>query len=49
MHFGTIFRVLGILLMLFSSTMLVPLVVGLVVDDSTVDGFLIAFCITFSE
>ncbi len=47
MHFGTIFRVLGILLMLFSTTMLVPLVVGLVVNDSTVDGFLIAFGITF--
>ncbi|MFV0275564.1 MAG: TrkH family potassium uptake protein [Parahaliea sp.] len=46
MHFSTTFRVLGILLMLFSTTMLVPLAVGLLADDHTVDGFLIALCIT---
>ncbi|TXS93708.1 potassium transporter [Parahaliea maris] len=47
MHFGTTLRVLGILLMLFSTTMLVPLVVGLIADDHTVEGFLVALSITF--
>ncbi|WP_116368474.1 TrkH family potassium uptake protein [Parahaliea mediterranea] len=47
MHLGTTLRVLGILLMLFSSTMLVPLVVGLIADDHTVNGFLVALSITF--
>ncbi|MFV0477015.1 MAG: TrkH family potassium uptake protein [Parahaliea sp.] len=47
MHLSIIFRVLGLLLMLFSTTMLIPLVVGLVADDTTVEGFLVALCITF--
>ncbi|GAB3283489.1 TrkH family potassium uptake protein [Parahaliea aestuarii] len=47
MHIGTTLRVLGILLMLFSSTMLVPLVIGLIADDHTVEGFLVALSITF--
>jgi trk system potassium uptake protein TrkH len=47
MHLGTTFRVLGVLLMLFSSTMLVPLVVGLVTDEPSVEGFIIALGITF--
>jgi trk/ktr system potassium uptake protein len=49
MHLGTTFRVLGILLMLFSTTMLVPLVFGLVADDHSVEGFLIALVITFAS
>lgn len=47
MHFSTTFRVLGILLMLFSSTMLLPLVVALIADDHTVTGFLTALVFTF--
>lgn len=47
MHFSTTLRVLGILLMLFSSTMLLPLVIALVADDHTVTGFLSALSFTF--
>ncbi len=47
MHISVSLRILGILLMLFSSTMLVPLVMALIADDSTADGFLSALAITF--
>jgi trk system potassium uptake protein TrkH len=47
MHLAVSLRILGILLMVFSSSMLIPLVMALVADDSTVDGFLSALAITF--
>lgn len=47
MHFSVTFRILGLLLMLFSSTMLTPLVFALLEGDDTTTGFLSALCITF--
>lgn len=47
MHISVSLRILGILLMLFSSTMLIPLVMALVADDKTASGFLSALGITF--
>lgn len=47
MHFSISFRILGLLLMLFSTTMLAPLVFALIEDDHTITGFLTALCITF--
>ncbi|RLQ22085.1 potassium transporter [Seongchinamella sediminis] len=47
MHISVSLRILGILLMLFSSTMLVPLLTALVTDDDTANGFLYALGITF--
>jgi trk system potassium uptake protein TrkH len=41
-------RILGLLLTLFSSAMLVPLVVAVMAEDETVPGFLAAFSITLS-
>lgn len=47
MHIAVSLRILGILLMVFSSSMLIPLVMALLADDSTVDGFFSALAITF--
>ncbi len=47
MHLPVIFRILGVLLMLFSSAVLVPLVLALLADDNTIAGFVWAGCITF--
>lgn len=47
MHISVSLRILGILLMMFSTTMLVPLVIALVADDSTATGFISALAITF--
>ena len=47
MHLSVSLRILGLLLMLFSSAMLVPLVVAVLQDDSTITGFLSALAITF--
>jgi trk system potassium uptake protein TrkH len=47
MHFSVSFRILGMLLMLFSTTMLVPLAFALVGHEPTIPGFLSAFGITF--
>ena len=47
MHLSISFRILGILLMLFSSAMLVPLIIALLADDNTVSGFLSALSISF--
>ncbi|KAA1190565.1 potassium transporter [Pseudohalioglobus sediminis] len=47
MHISVSLRILGILLMLFSSTMLIPLVTALIAEDNTADGFLSALGITF--
>jgi trk system potassium uptake protein TrkH len=48
MHPYTIRHLLGILLMLFSLTMLVPLAVGLIYGDGALWAFTIAFLLTFS-
>ena len=47
MHLSVSLRILGMLLMLFSSTLLVPLVTALIADDDTANGFLSALGITF--
>ena len=47
MHLTVSLRILGMLLMLFSSAMLLPLVIAVLDDDSTITGFLTAFSITF--
>ncbi len=47
MHLSITLRILGILLMMFSSATVVPLVLALMADDNTVTGFVSAFTITF--
>ena len=47
MHLTVSLRILGLLLTLFSVTMLPPLLVGVLSEDDTVSGFLSAFGITF--
>lgn len=47
MHFTVILRILGILLMVFSLTMVIPLMVGLIYSESASNAFLMAFGITF--
>tara|TARA_R110002110_G_scaffold205066_7_gene417070 strand:- start:204098 stop:205546 length:1449 start_codon:yes stop_codon:yes gene_type:complete len=47
MHLTVSLRILGILLMLFSSAMLIPLAMAVWADDHTIAGFLSALCITF--
>lgn len=47
MQFTVILRILGILLMVFSLTMVIPLAVGLIYEESSSDAFLMAFGITF--
>jgi len=46
MHFSTICRILGILLMVFSLTMLPPILVSLIYDDHQIGAFVNAFLIT---
>jgi trk system potassium uptake protein TrkH len=46
-HLSVSLRILGLLLMLFSSAMLLPLVIAVLDDDSTITGFLSALSITF--
>jgi trk system potassium uptake protein TrkH len=46
MHISVSFRILGILLMLFSTTLLAPLTMALLADDHTAVGFMFAFGIT---
>ena len=46
MHFAVITRVLGMLLMIFSLTMLTPIFVGWMFDEKTASTFLSAFSIT---
>lgn len=48
MHFSIIFRVLGILLMLFSLTLFPPILVSLWFEDQNHSAFWVAFFITFS-
>ena len=47
MHISVSLRILGLLLMLFSSAMIAPLVMALLAEDNTVRGFLSALGITF--
>lgn len=47
MHISVSFRILGILLMLFSTTLLVPLSMAWLADDRTAMGFASALLITF--
>lgn len=47
MHFSIIFRVLGVLLMLFSLTMLIPIIVSIIYEDGTQLVFFEAFLTTF--
>lgn len=47
MHFSVSFRILGILLMLFSSIQLVPLVLALTESEHSAAGFVSAISITF--
>ncbi|MFT7371488.1 MAG: trk system potassium uptake protein TrkH [Oleiphilaceae bacterium] len=46
MHFSTISRILGILLMIFSVSMLPPILVSIIYDDHQITAFLHAFIIT---
>ena len=48
MRTPVVFRVLGVLLMVFSATMLVPTLVSVLYQDGASAAFLIAFSITFS-
>lgn len=47
MHIAIIFRILGILLMLFSVTHLVPLAVSIIYQDGEALTFLLSFLLTF--
>lgn len=46
MHFSVIMRVTGILLMLFSITLALPVIVAVIYDESTTPTFALAFAIT---
>ena len=46
MHFSVVLRITGVLLMLFSFTMMPPLLVSLIYDDGGRDTFLMAFAFT---
>lgn len=46
MHFALIFRILGMLLMVFSLTMTTPIVVSLIHGDGVYPTFIVAFAIT---
>ena len=46
MHFAITARVLGVLLMIFSLTMLTPIIVASIYGENTAQTFLIAFAIT---
>jgi trk system potassium uptake protein TrkH len=47
MHLSISMRVLGLLLMLFSGAMIGPLVMALLAEDNTINGFLSGLTITF--
>ncbi|HSG88437.1 MAG TPA: TrkH family potassium uptake protein [Pseudomonadales bacterium] len=46
MHLSAILRVSGLLLMMFSVTMLTPIIFALYYDEHTLPGFLLAFAVT---
>lgn len=45
MHFAIIFRVLGLLLMLFSMTLLPPIMVSLIYNEHSINAFIVSFAI----
>jgi len=45
MHYAIIFRVLGLLLMLFSITLLPPAIVSLIYQEQSINAFIISFAI----
>jgi len=47
MHFAIIFRVLGLLLMLFSLTLMPPFIVSIIYRDGTHIAFILSFIIIF--
>ncbi|RLA54378.1 MAG: potassium transporter [Gammaproteobacteria bacterium] len=48
MHFSVISRILGLLLMLFSISLLPPIIVATIYEEQTQAAFFLAFAITFS-
>ena len=48
MHFSVISKVLGMLLMIFSLTLLPPMLVASIYDENTHQAFFLSFAITFS-
>ena len=48
MHFAIIARVLGMLLVIFSLSMLTPVLVALMYGENTTGTFLLAFAITLA-
>jgi len=46
MHLSVILHVTGVLLSLFSTTLVLPVIVALIYDESTIDSFAIAFAVT---
>jgi trk system potassium uptake protein TrkH len=47
MHFSVIARVLGLLMMIFSFTLVPPMLISILYQDGTLDAFLYALLITF--
>lgn len=48
MHAGVVFRILGILLMVFSISLLPPMIVSVIYNDETLQAFITALIINFS-
>lgn len=48
MHPSMVSRILGLFLMVFSVTLLIPIVVSVIYDEHTAQAFFLAFAITFS-
>jgi len=48
-HFSIAAKILGVLLTLFSSSLLIPLTVAVIADDTTVTGFSYAFALTLTS
>jgi trk/ktr system potassium uptake protein len=49
MHFTVILRILGILLMIFSLTMAIPVIIAWALNESAINAFLAALVITFAS
>ena len=47
MHFAVIARVLGLLMMIFSLTLIPPMFISLIYNDGALDAFVYALAITF--
>jgi len=48
MHYRNIFRILGLLIIFFSITMVVPILISLIYIDGSIVSFILTFFITFS-